>query len=75
MRRLSKKYTISWIVLIASFFVIEGLALRNPERGDTLSEHIWRVQEWGGSLFYALVLAVIFWGLWHFSPFEKARKR
>lgn len=32
-----------WIGWIVAFVVIEGLALKDRDRGDTLSEHVW---EW-----------------------------
>lgn len=34
-------FTISWLVWAAAFAVIEGIALTNHVKGDTLSEHIW----------------------------------
>lgn len=30
-----------WLLWAAAFGVIEGAALANSKRGDTLSEHIW----------------------------------
>jgi hypothetical protein len=36
-------FTASWLLWIAAFAVIEGIALRNRRPGDTLSEHVW---EW-----------------------------
>lgn len=35
-------FTIAWIMWFGFFAVIEGIALFNKERGDTLSEHIWK---------------------------------
>lgn len=35
-------YTWLWIAWMAAFGVIEGSALINKKRGDTLSEHTWR---------------------------------
>lgn len=35
-------YTWLWIGWIALFGVIEGAALINKDKGDTLSEHIWK---------------------------------
>ncbi|MFD3573858.1 hypothetical protein [Streptomyces sp. NPDC058644] len=34
-------WTLSWVVWLAAFGVIEGLALRRKRPGDTLSEHVW----------------------------------
>ncbi len=31
-----------WIVWLLSFAVIEGIALFNGEKDDTLSEHVWK---------------------------------
>lgn len=30
-----------WLLVIGSFLVLEGLAIRNKARGDTLSEQVW----------------------------------
>ena len=38
-------YTLLWVGWIVLFFVIEGAALLNERRGDTLSEHVWH---WAG---------------------------
>lgn len=35
-------YTWAWIFWLAFFAVIEGIALADKDRGDTLSEHIWK---------------------------------
>lgn len=34
-------FTWAWIWWGAMFLVIEGLALLNKDKGDTLSEHVW----------------------------------
>lgn len=34
-------FTIAWIVWIGAFLAIEGAALFNSRKGDTLSEHAW----------------------------------
>lgn len=34
-------WTVAWILWLAMFAAIEGAALINKGRGDTLSEHIW----------------------------------
>ena len=34
-------YTVSWIVWVAWFVVIEALALRDRDPGDTFSEYVW----------------------------------
>lgn len=35
-------WTVAWVLWIAAFAVIEGLALARKEKGDTLSEHVWK---------------------------------
>lgn len=39
--KLDAKYTIGWVIWVAGFAVLEGLALANRQAGDTLSEHVW----------------------------------
>jgi len=38
---LNEIFTDWWFAWIGLFFVIEGVAVRNKARGDTLSEHVW----------------------------------
>lgn len=42
--KLQRKYTLAWFGWFLYFAIVEGLALRNPVPGDTLSEHGW---SWG----------------------------
>lgn len=35
-------WTVAWLLWFAMFLVVEGFALFNKERGDTLSEHVWK---------------------------------
>ena len=35
-------WTWAWLVWLAAFLIIEGAALIDKDRGDTLSEHIWK---------------------------------
>lgn len=35
-------FTIAWLLWGLAFLVIEGVALFNAKRDDTLSEHVWR---------------------------------
>lgn len=35
-------FTIAWLVWITAFLGIEGAALFNKKKGDTLSEHVWK---------------------------------
>ena len=34
-------FTHAWLMWIAAFVAIEGKALLNSKKGDTLSEHVW----------------------------------
>lgn len=34
-------WSVAWLVWLAAFAVIEGMALFNSRPGDTLSEHVW----------------------------------
>ena len=35
-------WTVAWLFWLGMFIVIEGLALFDKDRGDTLSEHVWK---------------------------------
>lgn len=35
-------YTLAWYIWFMLFAVIEGGAIFNKKKGDTLSEHLWR---------------------------------
>lgn len=35
-------YTIAWLLWLAMFGVVEGIAVFNKQAGDTLSEHVWK---------------------------------
>ena len=40
---MSKKwFTVAWIGWIVAFVVVEAVALFNKQKGDTLSEHVWK---------------------------------
>ena len=41
--KLKLKYTIAWILWILAFVGIEAVAVLNKEKGDTLSEHFWKL--------------------------------
>jgi hypothetical protein len=34
-------FTTLWVIWLALFVVIEGAAIFNKDKGDTLSEHVW----------------------------------
>ena len=38
--KLKKWYTAGWIFWILFFIVLEGMAIINKQKGDTLSEHL-----------------------------------
>ena len=54
-----------WIIWIASFFVMETLALIDSDRNDTLTELIRPVVQ-ARPIGYFLAGALILWMLWHF---------
>lgn len=35
-------WTVGWVLWLVMFLAIEGAALVNRDRGDTLSEHVWK---------------------------------
>jgi len=35
-------WTWLWVGWIAAFLIIEGITIARRERGDTLSEHVWK---------------------------------
>lgn len=43
MNDLVEPYTIAWASWAIGFIVIEGFALARKGKGDTLSEHVWRL--------------------------------
>ena len=70
-------YTELWALWLLFFAVIEGAAIANKEKGDTLSEHVWK---WIGKrgypkpsgykwrrgalgVFFAWLIAHFFWGV------------
>lgn len=36
-------FTVAWIVWAGMFVVVEGIALVNKSKDDTLSEHVWSI--------------------------------
>lgn len=42
MDELVSGYTSAWVVWIIAFVGIEGAALIRKDKGDTLSEHVWK---------------------------------
>lgn len=39
---MNENYTWAWILWLLLFIGIEGAALLNKDKGDTLSEHVWK---------------------------------
>lgn len=35
-------FTVAWVMWLTMFGVIEGAAVLRKDRGDTLSEHVWK---------------------------------
>ncbi|MER7445023.1 hypothetical protein ABTW73_30135 [Micromonospora avicenniae] len=42
-------FTALWLLWLAAFLAVEGVALFNKTPGDTLSEHVWKWFAVGGS--------------------------
>lgn len=40
--KLNWKYTVGWVVWILGFGVLEWRAIKDRDKGDTLSEHVWQ---------------------------------
>ena len=65
------KWRIGWLSWLGMFAAIEGHALLNKTKGDTLSEHVWRwfsVREksWGWRARRTALLAFTTWLTAHF---------
>lgn len=43
MIELQEPYAIAWAGWGIAFLIIEGFALFNKQKGDTLSEHVWQI--------------------------------
>ena len=41
--KLNSKYTLAWILWILGFLGIEYMAIKDKRKGDTLSEHVWKI--------------------------------
>lgn len=64
-------WTVAWSMWFAFFLVIEGWALIDKDKNDTLSEHIWhffavRDKPWGWRLRRFVLLAFMAWLSVHF---------
>jgi hypothetical protein len=68
-------WTLAWIGWGIYFVIVEGIALRNSTRGDTLSEHVWAFIGFSDGMKYPtgwtrlrrfLVLAFMAWLSFHF---------
>lgn len=57
-------FTILWAVLFTVGLIVEGLAIYDKRRGDTLSEHVWllRTKKYGR----AILMPAWAWLTWHF---------
>lgn len=71
-------YTIAWLLMGVYFVIVEGKAIADKRRGDTLSEHVWdwfclkpgsadtpwrMVKRWGFIIFWTwLTLHFVFGG-------------
>lgn len=64
-------WTILWLIWIIFFGVIEGAAVFNKTKGDTLSEHIWKwfsikSKAKGWRIRRFTLLALLTWLITHF---------
>lgn len=68
-------WTLLWFGWGVYFLVVEGMALFNSTKGDTLSEHVWAFLGFSGGMRYPtgwtrlrrfLVLAFMGWLSFHF---------
>jgi hypothetical protein len=62
---LRRRFSLAWLVWLASFAVLEGIALWRPEPGDTLSEHVFAFLD-GGPARYVLLGGFLSWLVLHF---------
>ena len=63
-------YTVAWVSWLVLFVVIEALALRDTDKGDTLSEHVWFLMFHDGRprpVIYYLFAGFFLWMLLHFA--------
>ena len=42
-QNLNWKYSLGWLIWILGFGVLEYRAIKDKDKGDTLSEHVWSV--------------------------------
>ena len=63
---LHRSYTRWWFVALMLAAVLELTAIIRPGPGDTLSAHVWRLEQRGGWE-GAAILAVWGWLGWHFT--------
>ena len=64
-------YTVAWIFWLLLFVAIEGPAIFNKRKGDTLSEHVWswfsiKQKGAGWRLRRVVLLAFMGWLVLHF---------
>ena len=71
--KLDSKYTAMWVIWIAAFGVIEYAALKDKDKGDTLSEHVRKLigtntpgRNWENWIARAGVLGLLLWLIPHF---------
>ena len=62
-------YSKLWVAWLALFAVIEGAAILNKKKGDTLSEHVWKWFPKNTARGVALV-GFMAWLFWHFVSGE-----
>jgi ribose/xylose/arabinose/galactoside ABC-type transport system permease subunit len=62
--------TIGWVLWIAGFFVLEGVALYLEAKGhvedETLTDHVWWLRDNGPSVVWFFLLFLVTWLGYHF---------
>jgi hypothetical protein len=55
-----------WAAWLALFLILEGIAVADPDRGDTLSEQVWALITSNPGLWGSAVAILLGWLAWHF---------
>ncbi len=69
---MQRKYTVAWFIWILWFILVEGRAIKDKKKGDTLSEHVWLVLQ-ATPLLKWLTAAGLVWLAGHFVTAGKGR--
>ena len=58
-------FTMLWLVWVAFGVILELYTLLRKAPGDTLSEQLWSLRDYGSGLF-SLIIAFMLWAVYHF---------